>query len=303
MCSSDLFQAAWSALFHTPVPADRPELGVFPSMQFRAAVERAVRAGADTDTVGAIAGALIGARWGQSAIPSEWLAAVHGYQKATAETLVRLAIAITCETYATDWPHVDRMSTHGQSERLYTSRRVDGLYMGEQRALQVGTPPFDTVISLSRIGVKESPVAHPFQLTVRIMDSQEPDKNPNLDFQYWDVSQQLHAWLSDGRKVFLHCVHTQNRTPSFYAAYLMYFQGLTFDEAQAEIGETLPLARPNGYLRQRLQAIRPRRLASGGQIHDDLVLLCDSNDRPNAVYAEAGPVVLKRAGGVWVAAE
>jgi len=40
---------------------------------FEDAVTRAVRLGGDTDTVGAIAGALAGASWGASAIPRPWL--------------------------------------------------------------------------------------------------------------------------------------------------------------------------------------------------------------------------------------
>lgn len=43
------------------------------------AVERAVRGGADTDTVAAIAGALGGAVCGASALPQEWVGVLHGW--------------------------------------------------------------------------------------------------------------------------------------------------------------------------------------------------------------------------------
>ncbi|WP_431074679.1 ADP-ribosylglycohydrolase family protein [Microbacterium phyllosphaerae] len=43
------------------------------------AVERAVRGGADTDTVAAIAGALAGAVWGGAAVPAEWMRVLHGW--------------------------------------------------------------------------------------------------------------------------------------------------------------------------------------------------------------------------------
>ena len=39
----------------------------------------AIRIGDDTDTVAAIAGGLLGARWGAKAIPDEWRFAVHGW--------------------------------------------------------------------------------------------------------------------------------------------------------------------------------------------------------------------------------
>lgn len=43
------------------------------------ALHAAIRIGDDTDTVAAIAGGLLGARWGAKAIPDEWRFAVHGW--------------------------------------------------------------------------------------------------------------------------------------------------------------------------------------------------------------------------------
>ncbi|MFH8394304.1 ADP-ribosylglycohydrolase family protein [Streptomyces sp. NPDC018036] len=64
----------------------------FPAQHFSLALEAAVRAGTDTDTVAAIAGALLGARWGCSGIPLEWQQAVHGWPgHTTGADLVRLA--------------------------------------------------------------------------------------------------------------------------------------------------------------------------------------------------------------------
>ncbi|MRH90062.1 ADP-ribosylglycohydrolase family protein [Nocardia sp. SYP-A9097] len=58
-------QTAWWAITHADT--------------LPAALELAVRAGGDTDTTAAIAGGLLGARWGASAIPAEWRAKLHGY--------------------------------------------------------------------------------------------------------------------------------------------------------------------------------------------------------------------------------
>lgn len=80
-------QAAWSAITRTPVPDGG-------TGHLRSSLEAAVRAGDDTDTVAAIAGALLGARWGASAVPEEWYAAVHGWEKITADGLVDLALRI-----------------------------------------------------------------------------------------------------------------------------------------------------------------------------------------------------------------
>ncbi|MBC6493544.1 ADP-ribosylglycohydrolase family protein [Microbacterium sp. 4-7] len=57
------------------------------------AVERAVRGGADTDTVAAIAGALGGAVWGAAALPADWVHVLHGWPGYDAAELQRLVHA------------------------------------------------------------------------------------------------------------------------------------------------------------------------------------------------------------------
>lgn len=76
-------QAAWSAIAHTP---EEPS-------QLRIALETIARSGGDTDTVAAIAGGLLGARWGTAAIPAHWRSAIHGWPSSTADDLERLALA------------------------------------------------------------------------------------------------------------------------------------------------------------------------------------------------------------------
>lgn len=64
------FQAALWAIVSTPEHS--------PDQHFRDALVTAVRIGHDTDTVAAIAGGLLGARWGLAAIPQEWTRHLHG---------------------------------------------------------------------------------------------------------------------------------------------------------------------------------------------------------------------------------
>lgn len=70
-------QAAWSAITRTGTLRD--------------GLVAAVRAGNDTDTVAAIAGALLGARHGASAVSGPWREKVHGWPGLAADDLVRLA--------------------------------------------------------------------------------------------------------------------------------------------------------------------------------------------------------------------
>ena len=67
------FQAAIAAITSaTAGPHD------FPCDHLATALRSAARAGGDTDTVAAIAGSLLGARWGATAIPMTWRRRLHG---------------------------------------------------------------------------------------------------------------------------------------------------------------------------------------------------------------------------------
>jgi len=84
----EALQAAWCAIATTPVPApDR-------AGHLRLALENAVRGGRDADTVAAIAGGLLGACHGASAVPGPWRLALHGWPGLTSPDLITLATAI-----------------------------------------------------------------------------------------------------------------------------------------------------------------------------------------------------------------
>ena len=78
-------QAAWSAISHTEVPDDDPQ------RHLRLALATAIGIGHDTDTVGAIAGGMLGARWGASAVPRSWVEQLHGWRDQTGAGLAELA--------------------------------------------------------------------------------------------------------------------------------------------------------------------------------------------------------------------
>ena len=71
-------QGAWSSIVNTPVPIDDPASEVFRADHLRLALEAAVRGGGDTDTVAAIAGGLLGAVYGASAVPVALAVGVAG---------------------------------------------------------------------------------------------------------------------------------------------------------------------------------------------------------------------------------
>jgi len=81
-------QAAYAAIRHNLIPDGDPGL------HLRFALRTAVKVGDDTDTVAAIAGALLGGRWGVASIPEEWRGILHGWPGYTARDLEELATRI-----------------------------------------------------------------------------------------------------------------------------------------------------------------------------------------------------------------
>jgi ADP-ribosylglycohydrolase len=78
-------QAAWSAICHTEVPEGDPQ------RHLQLAIAQAIEIGHDTDTVAAIAGGMLGARWGFGAVPSGWVDMLHGWPGLTGHDLATLA--------------------------------------------------------------------------------------------------------------------------------------------------------------------------------------------------------------------
>jgi ADP-ribosylglycohydrolase len=82
-------QVAWWAITHTD--ASGPD-------HLADALESAVRAGGDTDTTAAIAGGLLGARWGASAVPERWKQMLHGWPGYRVDGLIELASKTAANT-------------------------------------------------------------------------------------------------------------------------------------------------------------------------------------------------------------
>lgn len=86
----DVDRLRWEAIERPDIPARFPHRGsavltvqaalwaFLTSGSFRAGITKTVALGGDTDTYAAVAGALLGARFGESGIPPEWLSAMKG---------------------------------------------------------------------------------------------------------------------------------------------------------------------------------------------------------------------------------
>lgn len=238
--------AAWAAITST---LDAPR--EHPCEHLQDALFAAVRAGHDTDTVAAIAGALLGARWGASAVPARYRRRVHGWPGRDAADLVRLGV-LTARGGAPDgrgWPVAERHAYAGWSRAMAVPHPMDpGVVLGT-----INTPDHgcDAVVTLCRRGrVRDPRVAREDQVDVWLLDDDDPSKNANLDFVFADTARVIRELRDEGKTVFVHCVAAQQRTPSVAIAYARLL-GVSRDEARALVRAALPSARGSGLLWER----------------------------------------------------
>ncbi|WP_111765131.1 ADP-ribosylglycohydrolase family protein [Nakamurella deserti] len=202
-------QTAWWAI--TSAPADD-------ARHLQAALELAVRAGHDTDTTAAIAGALLGARWGASAVPAKWRRILHGWPGLRSRDLVVLA-ALTATGGSHDrdgWPGIDRLD---YAANWHTSAKPvphphdSGVFLGGYDAVFTGK--YDAVVSLCRMGSATLDADH----TEFWLIDAGPRRNPNLAFLLDDAARTIQELRAEGKTVLLHCVQGLSRTPSVAARY------------------------------------------------------------------------------------
>ena len=139
----EALQGAWSAITTTPIPADDPANRFFRADHLRLALDAAVRGGYDTDTVAAIAGGLLGAVYGASAVPAQWRRVLHGWPGLTTRGLVALATRIVKADKPFSYD-IDPMTP-------VRHPHDDGVWLGDCRDARALPPGVDAVVSLCRV--------------------------------------------------------------------------------------------------------------------------------------------------------
>lgn len=249
-------QAALAAVLQTRIPENQP------CRHLAEALRAAVRIGNDTDTVAAIAGSLLGACWGASAVPLVWRRLLHGWPGYRHRDLVRLAF-LTAEGGRVDpyaWPLAADLAPYYESQ--WPARPVavalpddPGVMIGNVAAL--GQVDADVVVSLCRIGSGE--VRDPaVGLEVWLIDDSAPEANPNLDFVLEDTAEAIAAWREAGESVFLHCARAESRTPFVAAAYLARRLGVSGRAGLERVRDVLPGAQPNAAFLRALDGLSPK---------------------------------------------
>ncbi|MFN2557901.1 MAG: ADP-ribosylglycohydrolase family protein [Nitriliruptorales bacterium] len=228
-------QAAYSAITHTPVPAQ------LPCVHFQHALHAAVRIGDDTDTVAAIAGALLGARWGASALPFRWRRQLHGWPGYRDRDLIRLGVlsARGGRPDPAGWPSAPDLLDYYTETGAHRPFRAglpgdEGVILGNAAALP--RLHVDAVVSLCRMGTRQVPdrVEHH---EVFLMD--EEGANPNLAFVVCDAVDAIANLRDEGKTVFVHCVAGASRTPTVAALYLSRRLGISPRQALERVTDVV----------------------------------------------------------------
>ena len=244
--AAEAVQGAWSAIARTPVPA-----GGQPGDHLHLALEAIVRDGIETSTDAAVAGSLLGARWGASAVPSAWRRALHGWPDLRGRDLVRLGVlsARQGRPDRAGWPSAPLVDYAGYDSSALVRHPLDEhVWLAGVGALDDLPPDVDAVVSLCRLGASEAPAASvrpEDHVEVWLVDRSDPAENPNLDLVLADAVDAVAALRAEGRTVLLHCVQAQSRTPTVAALYGARITGRPAAECLVEVQRALPAAHPN----------------------------------------------------------
>lgn len=252
----EAFQGAWSAIFHAVAGN-----GVGPE-SLRLTLENAVRGGNDTDTVAAIAGGLIGAAAGYSAIPAEWRRKLHGWGADGERELMALAFELlaggrkqgswprTPAMDYSDWRGIGTVVQHPCDAGVWIGGSAQLPFLGSaeaatERGLPAALGEVSAVVSLCRIGQDEAPaVTAENHVTFWLVDSADLAENPHLEFVLRDAARTVAQFRAEGHTVYLHCVQAESRTPTVAALYGALADGTAFESLQRVI-RALPNAHPN----------------------------------------------------------
>ncbi len=211
-------QAAWAAITSTDPGGGSP-------LHLQAGLHAAVGAGHDTDTVAAIAGALLGARYGASAVPAIWRRKVHGWPGLRSRDLLTMAVLTAREGVddAQGWPSAPSMLASGRPTMGIPHPSDPGVLLGTEGDLaRCRELAVDAVVSLCRIGADDRATAGvppEDHVEVWLIDSDGPGHNAHLEFALDDAATVVEELRAEGKRVLLHCVAAQHRTPAVALAY------------------------------------------------------------------------------------
>jgi ADP-ribosyl-[dinitrogen reductase] hydrolase len=181
--------------------------------------------GRDTDTVAAIAGGLLGAAYGYTAVPFEWRRRLHGWPGMRARDLMTLGMELGRGEgrRSASWPRAEHhdYSMWSRTDALVQHPHDDGVWLGGVGSLgRVAELGIDAVVSLCRLGTLDVPaVAAENHATFWVVDSPFEEDNAHAGFVLREAAAAVELYRSEGKTVLLHCVRAESRTPTVAALY------------------------------------------------------------------------------------
>ncbi|CAH0314376.1 hypothetical protein SRABI128_04626 [Microbacterium sp. Bi128] len=215
-------------------------------------MEEAVRGGRDTDTVAAIAGGLLGAAYGYTAVPFEWRRRLHGWPGLRARDLMMLGMELGRGEGRRpgSWPRAEHQdyTMWSRTDALVQHPHDDGVWLGGVGSLgRVAELEIDAVVSLCRLGTSDvASVAPEDHATFWVVDSPVEEDNAHAAFVLGDAAAAVERFRAEGKTVLLHCVRAESRTPTVAALYGARAAEISPLRALEDLRYVLPEARPNG---------------------------------------------------------
>ncbi len=240
-------QAAHAAITQTPVPDKQS------CRHLQHALEAVVRIGGDTDTVAAIAGQVLGAHWGVSAVPASWRRPLHGWPGWRYGELVRAAalVALGGEDDPDGWPSAPSQVPWSRTREPSAGAvcvdvpGVPGLLAGNLLGLELALERgVDAIVSLCRVGTEDVP-ADVEHVEVWLHDRYGDDVNPNLRFVLDDAADVVADLLDEHDSVYVHCRGAHSRTPTVVARHVSRTTDRTWQEAFDDLRGLLPVMTMN----------------------------------------------------------
>jgi len=123
---------------------------------------------------------------------------------------------------------------------------------GDFGGLAMAADEADIVVSLCRMG-DDDVSGDAIRVEPWLID--KIGENPNLGLLLDDLGGQISAWREEGKRVYVHCVAAESRTPAVAAAYVGFNSGAGADRAMREVRQILPHAHPNADFVRALEEI------------------------------------------------
>ena len=226
----------------TPAQATESNGAVWPTLgtalwalrsgrDFASALRLVIDCGGDTDTIGAVAGGLLGAVLGIQSIPSRWTTPLNGQvpghtgPRPDLAGLMALAQRLDGEQVLSEDPVVFKGIDPVEIE--------PGLWLSDFHGAS-RSPDDALVVSLCRT---QGRLDHLDRRQVYLTDNSD---NLDVDTVIDDVLQTIAAAHAEHRAVLVHCYGGQSRTGLILRAYLMRRDGLTADQATARARQLWP---------------------------------------------------------------